>query len=109
LLPFLKGFTLFFWSVATWWIPLLLILGVWRHVYKRFPLRYDPQYWGMIFPLGMYTVCTIRLAQALQVEFLMHIPRYFVFVALLSWLAAFVGLIRRVGDILTERAFPPAT
>ena len=52
LMPFLKGFTLFFWAAGTWWIPLLLILGFWRHVYKRFPLRYDPQYWGMVFPSG---------------------------------------------------------
>ncbi len=47
--PFLKGFTLFFWAAGTWWIPLLFILGFWRHVYKRFPLKYDPQYWGMTF------------------------------------------------------------
>ena len=32
ILPFLKGFTLFFWAWATWWIPLLFILGFWRHV-----------------------------------------------------------------------------
>ena len=31
--PFLKGFTLFFWAAGTWWIPLLLALGFWRHVY----------------------------------------------------------------------------
>ncbi len=41
-LPFLKGFTLFFWVAGTWWIPLLFILGVWRHLYKRHPLTYDP-------------------------------------------------------------------
>src|SRR5699024_6385980 len=28
---FIKGFTLFFWALGTWWIPLLIILGVWRH------------------------------------------------------------------------------
>ena len=61
LLPFIKGFTLLFWATATWWIPMLLILGVWRHVYRRFPLRYDPLYWGAVFPLGMYTACTFRL------------------------------------------------
>ena len=51
ILPLLKGFTLFFWAIGTWWIPLIFILGLWRHVYKQFPLKYHPQYWGMIFPL----------------------------------------------------------
>ena len=33
ILPFLKGFTLFFWAAATWWIPLLFILGIWRFIF----------------------------------------------------------------------------
>jgi len=92
-LPFLKGFTLFFWAWGAWWIPLLLILGFWRHVYKRFPLRYDPQYWGMVFPLGMFTVCTFQLSNAIEFEPLMIVPRYFVYLAMAAWLAAFVGLL----------------
>lgn len=93
LLPFLKGFTLFFWAAGTWWIPLLFILGFWRHVHKHFPLRYDPGYWGMVFPLGMYTVCTFQLANAISFTPLLIIPRYFIYLALLAWLAVATGLV----------------
>ena len=92
-MAFLKGFTLFFWAAGTWWIPLLLILGFWRHIYKKFPLQYDPQYWGMVFPFGMYTVCTIQLARAIDFPPLLVIPRYFIYLALAGWLVVSLGLI----------------
>jgi tellurite resistance protein TehA-like permease len=93
LLPFLKGLTLLFWATATWWIPMLVILGVWRHGVQRFPLRYDPLYWGAVFPLGMYTACTWRLSQAIDVPSLVSIPRMFIFIALIAWTITLAGLV----------------
>lgn len=90
LVAFLKGFTLLFWALASWWIPLLVGLSLWRHLVRRYPLRYDAQLWGMVFPLGMYTTGTLSLAEALNIDFLKTIPQVTVWFALAAWLA--VGL-----------------
>ena len=92
--PFILGLTVLFWATATWWIPMLVILGTWRHVVRRFPLRYDPLYWGAVFPLGMYTVATLQLAKVLDLPFLMLVPRLFVVLALAAWAVTFVGLLQ---------------
>jgi tellurite resistance protein TehA-like permease len=100
-IQFVRGFTLMWWATATWWIPMLLLLGVWRHLYRRFPLKYDPLYWGAVFPLGMYTAATVRLSQVLKAPFLFEIPRYFVFAAIAAWALAALGMVRgwRVGAV----------
>ena len=94
--PFIKGFTVFFWTAGTWWIPYLFIVGAWRHFYKRYPLTYHPVYWGLVFPMGMYTVATFRLAQVLNMDFLLLIPQYFIYLALIAWAVTFYGLVARL-------------
>lgn len=96
ILPFLKGFTLFYWITGTWWIPLLLILMAWRHWVRRFPVQYTPEYWGMVFPLGMYSAGTHQLAKAEGFSFLLPLSRCFFYLALVTWIFTLLGLIRRL-------------
>ncbi|MBI4330821.1 MAG: tellurite resistance/C4-dicarboxylate transporter family protein [Chloroflexi bacterium] len=91
--PFLKGFTLFFWATGTWWIPMLIVLGVWRHLYKKLPISYSPLYWGAVFPLGMYAAATFQLAAVNKLPFLGFVPQLFFYFAILAWLATFAGLV----------------
>jgi tellurite resistance protein TehA-like permease len=93
LLPFLKGFTVFYWASGTWWIPLLLLLGVWRYGFERFPFKYDPLYWGAVFPLGMYAACTWQMDRAMEFGFLSALPRAFLWIALAAWTITYLGML----------------
>ena len=108
LLPFLKGLTLMFWATATWWLPLLLMLGAWRHGVKGYPLTYDHGYWGAVFPLGMYAVCTLRLAREFGLPFLTPLGEAFAWVSLAAWAATAVGLARHITPRRRNAATFPA-
>ena len=94
--PFIKGFTVFYWATGTWWIPMLLVLGIWRHFYRRFPLRYDPLYWGAVFPLGMYAAGTHAMLGALDLHFLNWVPSVFLVLALAAWLVTLLGMLHQI-------------
>jgi tellurite resistance protein TehA-like permease len=96
LLPFLRGFTFFFWAVASWWIPFLFALMLWRYVWMGDRFSYEPAIWGMVFPLGMYTTSTYQFDRAMGYGFLDPIPEVLVFVALTAWVLGMAGLVRRV-------------
>lgn len=94
LLPFLKGGTVLFWAVGTWWIPMLVTLEFWRLVRHRYPLRYDVAYWAAVFPLGMYSAATHQMSLALGLRFLAPLARGFFYIGLAAWVLAVVGLAR---------------
>jgi tellurite resistance protein TehA-like permease len=104
LYPFIVGFTLFFWATGTWWIPLLVIVGFWRHVVERVPIIYDPQYWSLVFPLGMYTVATFIFANATGMTFLLIIPQISVYIAMLAWLITFGSMLFKLGNFYLASA-----
>lgn len=91
--PFLFGFTLLFWAFGTWWIPLLVVFGAWRHLVARYPLRYAVEYWGLVFPLGMYSVASRHLGEFVGLAPLETIAQVFALVALAAWLVTFLGLL----------------
>ena len=92
MLPFLEGFTLFYWAAGTWWIPMLLLLGAWRYLWNRFPLRYDPLYWGAVFPVGMYAACTWQLGHAMEFGFLSAVALAFLYAGLAAWSVVFCAM-----------------
>ena len=71
---------------------MLVVLALWRYVYRRFPIKYDPLYWGAVFPLGMDAAGTHEMIAAMGFDFLGFLPPLFLYAALAAWTAAFAGL-----------------
>ena len=70
-----------------------------RHLAARLPAvsaSLRPALLGAVFPLGMYTACTFRLTEVMHAEFLIFIPRVFIYVALVAWALTFAGLMRQL-------------
>ena len=81
------------WATATFWFPLMIAIGVWRHIISRVPLRYHPSYWALVFPLGMYGVASARMIDATDLTALDWLPPVVLAVALTAWALAFAGLV----------------
>jgi tellurite resistance protein TehA-like permease len=98
--PFIDGVTLIVWAWATWWIPQLLLLGIWKHGVRRVPLTYTPLLWGLVFPLGMYSLATLRLSLASDFSPLRAIAHAMLWVSVAAWALTFAGLV-----IVCQRSF----
>lgn len=108
--PFLTGLTLTSWATSTWWIPLLVALTVWRQLHHPAPMRYEPEHWAVVFPLGMYGTCTFELSRFAGLAFLEPLARGVTYVALAAWIVVLVALVWRLvtGLMAALRAVDPA-
>jgi tellurite resistance protein TehA-like permease len=97
--PFIEGLVVLAWATATFWFPLMVAIGVWRHLVHRIPLRYHPSYWALVFPLGMYGASTFRMRAAIELEALGWLPGAVLVVALGAWAVTFVGLLHHLATV----------
>jgi tellurite resistance protein TehA-like permease len=95
------------WATATFWFPLMIAIGVWRHIVSRVPLRYHPSYWALVFPLGMYGVASARMIDATDLTALDWLPPVVLAIALTAWVLAFTGLVT-TPRFLRGRPGPPS-
>ncbi len=91
--PFIEGFVVTAWATATFWFPLMIAIGIWRHGVRQMPLRYHPSYWAMVFPLGMYGAATYRMRDAIHLDALDWLPKAELVVSLTAWTLTFAGLV----------------
>ena len=99
---FVEGFSFTLWAFGTWWIPLLIVLGLWRYTRRHWPLTYEPGLWSVVFPLGMYSVATLSFGKVAHLSFMEPLGRFMLWVAVAAWVvvaAAFlVRLARHSGE-----------
>jgi tellurite resistance protein TehA-like permease len=92
--PFIAGVTLLLWITATWWIPWLFVMFAWRHAILREPAWFMPGWWGMVFPLGMYSTATAAVTRAVDLPAIFDdIASVFVWIAIVAWAATFANML----------------
>jgi len=93
LAPFLEGLVTLAWATATFWFPVMIAIGIWRHIVRGVPLRYHPSYWSLVFPIGMYGAATFRMRAVVKLEQLDWAPKVTLGFALAAWTTVFLGMV----------------
>lgn len=106
LAPFVEGMTVLAWATATFWFPLMVAIGIWRHLVRRLRVRYHPSYWALVFPIGMYGAATYRMRAAVELDSLGWLPQVTLAGALIAWTATFVGLLHTLATGVARRVRP---
>jgi len=92
--PVVQMLSIMLWTWATWWIPLLVIIGLWKHAYHKIPLKYEPSQWSIVFPLGMYTVATNNLGLSSEFNPLIYLASAMLWIAIFAWFLVFTSLFK---------------
>lgn len=80
-----SGLAVVFWAWASWLIPVLIAVEVWRHVVHHIPVRYEATWWSVVFPLSMYAVAGMYLGRANSLSLVERIGAAWLWVAVLAW------------------------
>ena len=93
LAPFLEGMVILAWGTSTFWFPVMIAIGVWRHLVRRVPLRYHPAYWSLVFPIGMYGASTHGMIATTEFDAIDVVPQIALGAALVAWTLTSIGLL----------------
>jgi len=87
-----QSLSMILWAFATWLIPFLLALGIWRTAQRHRQIEYRTEWWAIVFPVGMYATATRTLGHVDHESWLVDIGRWDAWIALAVWTAVVVML-----------------
>ena len=90
---------LLFWSFGVWWLVMALLLTLAARRRKMLPFALS--WWGFTFPLGIFVVCSLRLAKLSSIGMIAQIGLLAWLLLLLLWSLALINTVRGVvsGDV----------
>ena len=91
----IRPLVIFSWVLATWWVPVLLTAGFWRHALQRVPFLFKPPIgrWSLFSP-SVYAMATTGLIAEFHLHALMWVPPTFIVLAGIAWITPDCGRLR---------------
>ncbi|WP_017731341.1 tellurite resistance/C4-dicarboxylate transporter family protein [Nafulsella turpanensis] len=90
--PVIEWISLLAWATASWWIPFIILLEIWKYGIKKEKLTYTPTYWALVFCIGGYAAATHLLFKVLSISFLTAAPKVAFYVALALFGIVLLGM-----------------
>lgn len=107
--PFIVGFSVVLWSFGSWFIPMLVLFGLWRYFVRGYSWKYEPKLWSVVFPLGMYAVASVTLGRAIRFDFMPVLASVWVWIGITAWCLVAVLLLFELVASLRRRRPSAAT